>query len=163
MKMGTATVSNDELAHAIERDEELAGVNAPILTETRSLDALRRGARSRQRRSPSPTDASTSCTSATSAICRTPRASRTSSSSASTAMSRCARLKGEGRPVMPEGERAEIISAIRGVTYVTIFRRRESLAAAAGPSARFSVQGDRLHRRLGSRGGDREGVWRARS
>ena len=30
-------------------------------------------------------------------------------------------LKGEGRPVMPEGERAEIISAIRGVTYVTIF------------------------------------------
>jgi rfaE bifunctional protein nucleotidyltransferase chain/domain len=31
-------------------------------------------------------------------------------------------LKGEGRPVMPENERAEIISAIRGVTYVTIFR-----------------------------------------
>jgi rfaE bifunctional protein nucleotidyltransferase chain/domain len=30
-------------------------------------------------------------------------------------------LKGEGRPVMPQGERAEIISAIRGVTYVTIF------------------------------------------
>ncbi|HUP50601.1 MAG TPA: adenylyltransferase/cytidyltransferase family protein [Thermoanaerobaculia bacterium] len=31
-------------------------------------------------------------------------------------------LKGEGRPVMSEGERAELISAIRGVTYVTIFR-----------------------------------------
>lgn len=31
------------------------------------------------------------------------------------------KLKGEGRPVMPEDERAEIISAIRGVTYVTIF------------------------------------------
>ena len=30
-------------------------------------------------------------------------------------------LKGEGRPVMPEAERAELISAIRGVTYVTIF------------------------------------------
>ncbi|HEV7768564.1 MAG TPA: adenylyltransferase/cytidyltransferase family protein [Thermoanaerobaculia bacterium] len=30
-------------------------------------------------------------------------------------------LKGEGRPVMPENERAEIISAIRGVGYVTIF------------------------------------------
>lgn len=30
-------------------------------------------------------------------------------------------LKGEGRPVMPENERAEIISAIRGVAYVTIF------------------------------------------
>lgn len=31
------------------------------------------------------------------------------------------RLKGEGRPVMPQDERAEIISAIRGVGYVTIF------------------------------------------
>jgi rfaE bifunctional protein nucleotidyltransferase chain/domain len=30
-------------------------------------------------------------------------------------------LKGEGRPVMPQDERAEIISAIRGVSYVTIF------------------------------------------
>ncbi|HKB79797.1 MAG TPA: adenylyltransferase/cytidyltransferase family protein [Thermoanaerobaculia bacterium] len=30
-------------------------------------------------------------------------------------------LKGEGRPVMAEGERAELISAIRGVSYVTIF------------------------------------------
>jgi rfaE bifunctional protein nucleotidyltransferase chain/domain len=30
-------------------------------------------------------------------------------------------LKGEGRPVMPENERAEIISAIRGVGIVTIF------------------------------------------
>jgi rfaE bifunctional protein nucleotidyltransferase chain/domain len=31
-------------------------------------------------------------------------------------------LKGEGRPVMPEAERAEIIASIRGVSYVTIFR-----------------------------------------
>jgi len=30
-------------------------------------------------------------------------------------------LKGEGRPVMPESERAEIVSAIRGVSYVIIF------------------------------------------
>ena len=30
-------------------------------------------------------------------------------------------LKGEGRPVMNENERAELISAIRGVSYVTIF------------------------------------------
>jgi rfaE bifunctional protein nucleotidyltransferase chain/domain len=30
-------------------------------------------------------------------------------------------LKGEGRPVMDERERAEIIAAIRGVGYVTIF------------------------------------------
>ncbi len=31
-------------------------------------------------------------------------------------------LKGPGRPVMNENERAELISAIRGVSYVTIFR-----------------------------------------
>lgn len=33
-------------------------------------------------------------------------------------------LKGEGRPVMPEEERAEIIASIRGVSYVTIFREQ---------------------------------------
>ena len=32
------------------------------------------------------------------------------------------KLKGPGRPVMAERERAELISAIRGVSYVTIFR-----------------------------------------
>lgn len=31
-------------------------------------------------------------------------------------------LKGEGRPIMPERERAEIVSAIRGVSWVIIFR-----------------------------------------
>src|SRR5262245_31881206 len=30
-------------------------------------------------------------------------------------------LKGDGRPVVPEAERAEIIAALRSVTYVTIF------------------------------------------
>lgn len=33
-------------------------------------------------------------------------------------------LKGAGRPVMSATERAEIIAAIRGVSYVTIFRER---------------------------------------
>ena len=33
-------------------------------------------------------------------------------------------LKGEGRPVMPADERAEIIAAIDGVDYVTIFNER---------------------------------------
>lgn len=33
-------------------------------------------------------------------------------------------LKGAGRPAMNENERAEIIAAIRGVDYVTIFRER---------------------------------------
>ena len=34
------------------------------------------------------------------------------------------RLKGEGRPVMPDEERAEMVSAIRGVSYVTIFHEK---------------------------------------
>ena len=33
-------------------------------------------------------------------------------------------LKGNGRPVMAEAERAEMIAAIRGVAYVTIFHDR---------------------------------------
>ena len=33
-------------------------------------------------------------------------------------------LKGEGRPLMPATERAELVSAIRGVGYVTIFKER---------------------------------------
>ena len=33
-------------------------------------------------------------------------------------------LKGPTRPLMPEAERAEIVSAIRGVAYVTIFHER---------------------------------------
>lgn len=33
-------------------------------------------------------------------------------------------LKGPGRPVMSEAERAELISSIRGVSYVTIFHDR---------------------------------------
>lgn len=33
-------------------------------------------------------------------------------------------LKGEGRPVMSAAERAELVSAIRGVGYVTIFEDR---------------------------------------
>lgn len=33
-------------------------------------------------------------------------------------------LKGEGRPVMPERERAEIIASLRGVDYVVIFGER---------------------------------------
>ena len=32
-----------------------------------------------------------------------------------------AQLKGEGRPIMPAAERAEIVAALESVTYVTIF------------------------------------------
>jgi rfaE bifunctional protein nucleotidyltransferase chain/domain len=33
-------------------------------------------------------------------------------------------LKGEGRPVMPANERAELVASIKGVDYVTIFNER---------------------------------------
>jgi D-glycero-beta-D-manno-heptose 1-phosphate adenylyltransferase len=44
-------------------------------------------------------------------------------------------LKGEGRPVVPEGERAELVAALRGVDYVTIFEERSPgrLIAALRP------------------------------
>lgn len=32
-----------------------------------------------------------------------------------------ARLKGPGRPILPEAERAEIVAALESVTYVTVF------------------------------------------
>ena len=40
-------------------------------------------------------------------------------------------LKGAGRPVMAETERAEMIAAIRGVDYVTIFHERSPSALLA--------------------------------
>jgi rfaE bifunctional protein nucleotidyltransferase chain/domain len=36
-------------------------------------------------------------------------------------MRRCVRLKGQGRPFVPERERAEVIASIRAVDLVTIF------------------------------------------
>ncbi|HEX3107996.1 MAG TPA: adenylyltransferase/cytidyltransferase family protein [Thermoanaerobaculia bacterium] len=44
-------------------------------------------------------------------------------------------LKGEGRPLMQESERAEIVAAIRGVGYVTIFAEKspQRLIAALKP------------------------------
>jgi rfaE bifunctional protein nucleotidyltransferase chain/domain len=44
-------------------------------------------------------------------------------------------LKGEGRPLVPERERAEIVAALRSVDYVTIFQERtvEALLRAIRP------------------------------
>ena len=64
-------------------------------------------------------------------------------------------LKGEGRPLTSEDERAEIVAAIRGVAYVTIFHEKSPARLLAGAEARLSVQRDRLHARLGARGGGR--------
>ncbi len=41
-------------------------------------------------------------------------------------------LKGAGRPVMNEAERAELIAAIRGVSYVTVFRERSPARLIGG-------------------------------
>ena len=44
-------------------------------------------------------------------------------------------LKGPGRPVMPAGERAELVAAVRGVSYVTVFEEQSParLLAAIRP------------------------------
>ena len=59
--------------------------------------------------------------------------------------------KGEGRPVMPEGERAEIVAAIRGVSYVTIFEEKSPNAGVVRYPAsviRISVPTTSADRRL---------------
>lgn len=50
-------------------------------------------------------------------------------------------LKGEGRPVMPERERAEIIAALRGVSYVTIFGDRSPARLLAQLRPDFQCKG----------------------
>jgi rfaE bifunctional protein nucleotidyltransferase chain/domain len=50
-------------------------------------------------------------------------------------------LKGEGRPVMPEGERAELISSIRGVSYVTIFHEKSPAALLRALRPDFQAKG----------------------
>jgi D-glycero-beta-D-manno-heptose 1-phosphate adenylyltransferase len=50
-------------------------------------------------------------------------------------------LKGEGRPVMNERERAELISAIRGVSYVTIFHEDSPSRLLAALKPDFQCKG----------------------
>ncbi len=50
-------------------------------------------------------------------------------------------LKGEGRPVMPAQERAELIAAIRGVDYVTIFDERSPARLLAVLKPDFQAKG----------------------
>ena len=50
-------------------------------------------------------------------------------------------LKGEGRPVMPEGERAEIVAAIRGVSYVTIFEEKSPARLLGALRPEFHCKG----------------------
>src|SRR5437660_2951825 len=51
-------------------------------------------------------------------------------------------LKGEGRPVTAERERAELVAAIRGVAYVTLFREASParLSAAIKPTVHYQGQ-----------------------
>jgi rfaE bifunctional protein nucleotidyltransferase chain/domain len=50
-------------------------------------------------------------------------------------------LKGEGRPLMPAVERAEIVAAIRGVSYVTIFDDRTPAALLQTLKPDFQCKG----------------------
>ncbi|HEX7708479.1 MAG TPA: adenylyltransferase/cytidyltransferase family protein [Thermoanaerobaculia bacterium] len=50
-------------------------------------------------------------------------------------------LKGEGRPVMPENERAEILAAIRGVSYVTLFHEPSPAALLEALRPDFHCKG----------------------
>jgi rfaE bifunctional protein nucleotidyltransferase chain/domain len=50
-------------------------------------------------------------------------------------------LKGEGRPVMPANERAELISAIKGVGYVTIFEDRSPARLLQSLKPDFQAKG----------------------
>lgn len=50
-------------------------------------------------------------------------------------------LKGEGRPVMPESERAELIASIRGVSYVTVFPERSPVALLEALRPDFQCKG----------------------
>lgn len=50
-------------------------------------------------------------------------------------------LKGEGRPVMPANERAELIAAIKGVGYVTIFEDRSPARLLQSLKPDFQAKG----------------------
>jgi rfaE bifunctional protein nucleotidyltransferase chain/domain len=50
-------------------------------------------------------------------------------------------LKGEGRPLMPALERAELISAIRGVSYVTIFNEKSPARILGALKPDFQCKG----------------------
>ena len=51
------------------------------------------------------------------------------------------RLKGESRPVIPEAERAEIVAALRGVGYVTIFSAESPAELIAALKPDFHCKG----------------------
>ncbi len=50
-------------------------------------------------------------------------------------------LKGEGRPIIREAERAELVSAIRGVAYVTLFEERSPAHLIAALRPDFHCKG----------------------
>ena len=50
-------------------------------------------------------------------------------------------LKGEGRPVMPAAERAELIAALRAVDYVTIFSAKSPAGLLASLRPDFQCKG----------------------
>ena len=56
-------------------------------------------------------------------------------------------LKGEGRPILPAAERAELVAALRGVDYVVVFGDANVERLLLLAEARRALQRHRLHRR----------------
>ena len=101
-----------------------------------SLQRARSGRRARRgRRSRWPTASSTSCTSGTCATSRAPRAEADRLVVAINADASARALKGPGRPIVPQAERAELIAGFACVDWVTIFADRtvEPLLRALRP------------------------------
>ncbi len=59
-------------------------------------------------------------------------------------------LKGEGRPIMPAEERAEIVAALADVDAVVIFPELDVRALIQGDSSEYPGQGHRLYGRVRS-------------
>ena len=122
MKRGTATVSRDELSRRFAAGPERLFLRMGRIVSETELDAARgRTNAAPARRSRSQTGASTFFTSATCVPRRRGGARPIASIVAVNDDESVRGLKGEGRPVMPAAERAELVAALRGVDYVVLF------------------------------------------
>ena len=140
MKRGTATVSADELRHAVLTDLELrkSSPASELVARGRRRSPRRADDRVRQRLLRSPA--------------RRPRPlpagrGRGSRSPRRRGQRRCRRpaTKGPGRPILRAADRAELVAALRGVDYVVDLSGADRHAAADAAAAGRPLQGHRLH------------------
>ena len=60
-------------------------------------------------------------------------------------------VKGEGRPIIGEGDRLRILAALTAVDYVTVFAQRSIAQLSGQPQTRPPRQGQQLSGRAGGR------------